>query len=154
MIVNINYRGHIHGTVEHLKFSKWKPQQCVIRLEKYSLIIFKNCKCRIMGCKQPIDKWKIDIAEYKIKLIVERIQSITVTCKLGLTSVNMYKLAVKMDSLYEPELFPAIRINMYRPLCVNVFGNGNIVILGLKSLETINETVNDIVSNILKYAIV
>ena len=43
---------------------------------------------------------------------------------------------------------------MYRPLCVNVFGNGNIVILGLKSLETINETVDDIVSNILKYAVV
>ena len=37
--------------------------------------------------------------------------------------------------IYEPELFPALRLTTFDPLCVNVFMSGKCVILGLKHLN-------------------
>ena len=41
----------------------------------------------------------------------------------------------KVSCTYEPELFPALRLTEFNPLCVNVFHMGKIVILGIKTLD-------------------
>lgn len=132
MISNINYKAHVvnFSSISHLlQFSK-KPRQCVVK-SFYSVIIFESGKCRIMGCKKPING--IVYCEFLV-IQIECIQSITVTSHLG-QSINLYKLSNVLDCCFEPELFPALRINKYNPLCVNVFASGKIVIVGLKTFE-------------------
>jgi TATA-box binding protein (TBP) (component of TFIID and TFIIIB) len=82
-----------------------------------------------MGCKQPIDASSLP---YNITNVT--IQSITVTCDYG-QPINLKALAVNTPSIYEPELFPSVRLTCFNPLCVNVFHTGKIVITGLKDLD-------------------
>lgn len=148
MLVNINYKGHINESVDHLEFSYSSPRQCVIKTKRFSLILFPNGKCRLMGCKEPLTNC-IEFVENLI-IFVDCIQSITVTHNLG-QYMNLYQLAKRMDCWFEPEIFPALRVQEFNPLCVNVFASGKIVILGLKTLdfhEYVNEITLKILSNI------
>ena len=86
-----------------------------------------------MGLKKPISE---DI-QLPLKIDNLEIQSITITHNVG-HQINLLKLAQLMpctDYTYEPELFPALRMTKFNPVCVNVFATGKIVILGLKSLS-------------------
>jgi len=131
MIVNINYSGVINESINHLKFNSWKPKQYVHKYIDYTIVIFQTKKCRIMGCKKPL---VYDSLPYKIDNI--KLQSLTITSNVGQT-VNLYKISMKlgMQVSYEPELFPALRLLKFNPLCVNLFSSGKIVILGIKSLK-------------------
>jgi TATA-box binding protein (TBP) (component of TFIID and TFIIIB) len=130
MLANINYHGQVLESVNHLKFS-YKPAQYVLKCKDYTLVIFRSGKCRIMGCKKPLDESSLPMKIFSI-----RIQSVTVTANLG-TPVHLYKLAVKLKNqcTFEPELFSALRYLKYNPMCVNIFSSGKVVILGLKSLD-------------------
>lgn len=140
MLVNINYKGKISNDVTRkMKFPIGKPSQIVDKTGKYTIVIFKSGNCRIMGCKEPID---INELQYDIKDI--QLQSLTIVMNLGII-INLYKLSKMIKCWYEPELFPALRITMYDPLCVNVFSTGKIVILGLKNLNY-HGHVNNIIS--------
>ena len=141
MIVNINYSGQFLENTNLLKFSTWKPKQYIHKCKDYTIIIFKSGKCRIMGCKTEL---LISTLPFKINNI--KIQSLTISESLGET-VNLYKLAVKLDrdAMYEPELFPALRLLKFNPLCVNIFASGKIIILGIKTIDC-----DDIISNIIK----
>ena len=127
MLANINYRGNFD--VSNMRFPPGKPQQIIDRSGKYPLIFFKTGKCRIMGCKKPLDNYKL---QYRINNII--IQSITVTMDMG-HSINLYNMSKKCDCMFEPELFPALRLLKYNPICVNVFASGKVVMLGLRNLE-------------------
>ena len=73
-------------------------------------------------------------------------QSYTSRVKLGY-QVNLKKLVEQQQQqqiLYEPELFCVVRMMKYKPLSVNVFSTGAIVVCGLREPEDIY----DIVSNI------
>ena len=88
MIRNINYKGHVGSNiVRDLKFSTWKPRQYVDRSSPYTIVLFKSGRCRIMGCKDPLDT---SLLPYPITDIT--IQSVTITADLG-TSVNLYKIS-------------------------------------------------------------
>lgn len=146
MLANINYRGTLKN-VKGMQFPPGKPKQIVDKTGKYTIVIFQSGKCRIMGCKSPIQKKHL---QYKIKNI--KLQSITVTDDIG-EKVNLYKLACKLgkQSMFEPELFPALRYLKYNPLCVNVFASGKVVILGIRCLdydETVSRIKSDIMSEI------
>ena len=58
--------------------------------------------------------------------------SVVINLRLG---INLYKLSKLINCWFEPELFPALRLNKYDPICVNVFSTGKIVILGLKNIN-------------------
>ena len=91
--------------------------------------MFPNGKCRIMGCKKPI------IEKYlPFSIKIEKIQSITVCMNLN-QNINLNDMAQNVPCTYEPELFPALRLTEFNPLCVNVFHSGKIIILGIKSLD-------------------
>ena len=127
MLSNINYKGYTTESLD-LKFS-YKPKQCVLRYPEYSVIIFPNGKCRIMGCKKPLEN-----KELPLKICVKEIQSVTVTTSVHM-KINLQKLSEKSNCIYEPEIFPSLRLVVFNPLCVNVFHSGKIVITGLKTLD-------------------
>jgi len=139
MLSNINYKGRY--LVPDMKFPIRKPQQVVDRTGKYPIIFFRSGKCRVMGCKQPLKKGDL---KYKIKDL--QIQSITVTFDIG-KFINLYDLQSKVECIFEPEIFPALRLQKYNPSCVNVFSSGKVVILGIKSLDY-NQYVEDIISEL------
>ena len=74
MIVNINYSGILLENTSKFVFRSNKPKQYVEKCKNYTIIIFANGKCRIMGCKKPILSSSLP---YKITNLV--IQSITLT---------------------------------------------------------------------------
>ena len=130
-LVNINYKGRIRNykeIVNNLNFTR-RPCQFVHRGNGFTLIIFKTGTCRLMGCKTSTPPLHLDYP-----VILEKIQSITVTCELT-TSVNLIRLAGKVDCIFEPELFPGLRVMQFKPLCVNVFASGKITLLDLKTLD-------------------
>ena len=90
-----------------------------------------------MGLKRALD-FSLPIRVTNLEL-----QSITAVFDLG-QMVNLRKLATQVlprgSFVYEPELFPALRLTSFNPMCVNVFSTGKIVILGLR---------NDLIGQIL-----
>mgnify|MGYP003460733800 CR=1 len=88
MIRNINYKGRVGpNIIRDMRFSSWKPRQYIDRSSPYTIILFKSGRCRIMGCKDPLDP---SLLPYPITDIT--IQSVTVTADLG-TSVNLCKIS-------------------------------------------------------------
>ena len=87
---NINYKGFVNpSAVRGMEFSTWKPRQYVDRTGPYTIVFFSSGKCRIMGCKTPLN---IKLLQYPIINI--QVQSVTVTKSLGYT-VNLYKISGK-----------------------------------------------------------
>lgn len=149
MIVNINYKGKVSQEITNrLNFPIGKPAQFIDKSGKYTIIIFKSGSCRIMGCKKPIE---MDSLQYDIKNI--RLQSLSIVVNLG-TVINLYKLSRITKCWFEPELFPALRLTKYDPICVNVFSTGKVVILGLKNLYYqgyVDGIISDLYNLIEKY---
>ena len=134
MIKNINYKGRLaESDMNKLDFTEIRstppPHQKIIDFNGGKLLVFPSGKCRLMGLKKPIRK-NVHINDLKI-------QSVTIVSHLG-REVNLINLSNTMplnERVFEPELFPALRLTMFNPLCVNVFSSGKIVILGLKKLS-------------------
>jgi TATA-box binding protein (TBP) (component of TFIID and TFIIIB) len=156
MLASINYRGRVTEPVNHLSFGI-KPPQYIQKCQGYTLVIFRSGKCRIMGCKKPLDlipSGKSFVASIHVnmpyRIEIDGIQSITVTASLS-KMVHLYKLAEKLKEqcMLEPELFSALRYLKYNPMCVNIFSSGKVVMLGIKTLEY-KQLVDDILSDITK----
>jgi TATA-box binding protein (TBP) (component of TFIID and TFIIIB) len=126
----------------------------VIKDEKGTLVLFGTGKFRVMGC---IDELEAAFLAYKyIEQITHdsdfpdiSIQSFTSVAKLGHV-VNLNKLSECDGSSYHPELFAAVRMTKYKPLSVNVFHTGSVVVCGLKTAEYIFDILNDLKSIINK----
>ena len=135
MITNINYIVKAVEPVDHLPFRNSLPQMYVHKTQEYTLILFKSGQGRLMGCKQPLTKRLINVV---VNVAIQRINSASVTFNVGqalnLTHLGNYCHHNSVAYQYEPELFPALRLSSFNPLCVNVFSSGKCVILGLKHL--------------------
>lgn len=135
-LVNINYKCKIVEGRETLNFSNRTPCQAIIRIpNKYTLIVFPSGNARLMGCKAPIESSCVKIDQ--ITVLIKCIQSVTVVVDMRRTFnlINVSLLHWNNGIIYEPELFPAIRIMEFAPLCVNLFASGKVVITGLKTLH-------------------
>ena len=136
MIRNINYKGRVsQDDLTKFEFTKVKPPyQLVIPIDKVGkLLLFPSGKFRLMGLKKPFS----EDMQLPLKVDDLEIQSITLTYNVG-HPINLLKVAKQLTSkqcIYEPELFPALRMKRFDPICVNVFSTGKVVILGLKSLS-------------------
>ena len=45
---------------------------------------------------------------------------------------------------YEPELFPAVLIRKYKPLSVNVFSTGKIMICGVRDMDLVHNIMKEL----------
>src|SRR6266566_422266 len=143
-VVNVNYRGSMKKRIDLKKVNApnsrlyAKPRQLVIKNEKRTLILFSSGRFKIMGCVDELDahflalKYTFDIDCDDIPDIYS--QSYTSSAKLGYV-VNLNKLSHCKHTLYEPELFGALRMTKYNPVSVNVFSTGSVVACGLKEPE-------------------
>lgn len=112
-----------------------------------TIIFFPSGKFRVMGCINDVD------AVFLAIIYVEKIdasinpelelQSYTCRAKLPY-AINMYKLSQCEQTFYEPELFCSIRMTKYKPLSVNVFSTGSIVVCGLKDPDYMHIIISDI----------
>jgi TATA-box binding protein (TBP) (component of TFIID and TFIIIB) len=150
-VSNANFKGDINEPIDLQELRKKipnselhvKPRQLVVKDAKGTLVLFGSGKFRTMGC---IDYFvasslackyleKANYSFHSFPFI--DLQSYTLKCQLGFP-VNLEKMASSVPCVYEPELFPALRLKQYKPTCVNVFTTGKVIICGLKDLEEMN----------------
>ena len=153
MIRNINYRGTL-SSKDLAKISfPWTspPHQRIFNVFDGSvkLIVFRSGKCRLMGLKEPLQ------STHELPYVVHNLEIQSATVVMNFRSeINILRLSHALplcERIYEPELFPALRLTKYRPMCVNVFASGKIVILGLKDLSNQERLKEDICNYIRRY---
>ena len=140
MIVNSNYRGQLApGEVEKIDFGKRRvpPVQRVIKLQPHgTMLVFPSGKYRLMGMKGGQATAKLPYLPATIQL-----QSCTVTddlkCKINL--IDLSRLLTSARCYFEPEIFPGLKLIEYKPICVNVFSTGKLVLLGVKDPATVDQ---------------
>lgn len=144
-LTNVNYKGWLSSSEMrrinfHIKPYTPSPHQVIIAIKELNnakLLVFPSGKCRLMGMKRLFDVRRGDRLPVKVNSF--QLQSASAVINFG-QRINLIHLAKSLPRgifMYEPELFPALRLTIFNPLCVNVFSSGKIVILGLK--ETTNQ---------------
>ena len=142
--------------------------------QKMKLIVFRNNKCRLMGCKSfstfyPGQYVTLNVVDDDndndeqcrhsvhrqkpappptVDLQILSCMSGSMTFNLG-HGVNLIKLSQILqhngDSfIFEPEIFPALRLTKFNPLCVNIFSSGKCVILGLTSQTNVSGLLREV----------
>ena len=84
---------------------------------------------------------------YSPKLGVIRVLTISGSCKVTKKHIDLYRLATRLHSLYEPELFPAL-IYSRNKLKMLVYSSGSVVITGIKNSTMSYRLVNDMLGSI------
>lgn len=118
-----------------------QPQQIVIHFDLCTLLLFHSGNCRIMGKASSLDdvscilNFLVDLLHTSI-ISPLTLVSQTVVFKLNVVNVNLHKLVrIIPNSIFEPELFPSLSIDAFKPLHVNLFSSGKVVILGKDALS-------------------
>ena len=164
-VVNVNYRSRhdksidlksVHSLLPNNSKLCLKPLQLVIRDEKGGTIIFfSNGKLRIMGC---IDELEATFLAYKYIMMIDDdcdfqpVYSQTMTVRVVTNMrINLSKfvhetsLAAAAPFLqYEPELFPAVLVKKFKPISVNVFSSGKIIMCGVRDIQQVHDIMQDL----------
>ena len=142
--------------------------------DSMKLIVFRNFKCRLMKCKSFCQFSKNQIVNLKCqsetmegdnddneyysqqqhtnpfycRVKIRNCMSASVNFKVN-TFINLFKLSsfLQINSYnvtYEPEIFQALRISHFNPMCVNIFQSGACVILGVKSKSQLIQTMHSV----------
>jgi TATA-box binding protein (TBP) (component of TFIID and TFIIIB) len=160
-VVNCNYRSTVgkplnlsvlHASIPNSKLCT-KPKQLVIKDPQGTLLFFSNGKLRVMGCN---DELEATFLAYKYVQLIDKsddfhnvfAQSSTVRVtfhkKIHLQKLVHSTLISGCLMQHEPELFPAVLIRKYKPLSVNVFSSGKIMICGVKDVDQVHNIMKDL----------
>jgi TATA-box binding protein (TBP) (component of TFIID and TFIIIB) len=167
MLANINYRGIVSHGLEHLKFRMSSPQMAIVKCDladdvgQVTIVTFKSGRCRLMGCRKRLNVHSVEISindddgdaannRKALKIEILSIMSATATSFLEnmvtLKSLGDFCFRNGITFIYEPEIFPALRLTSFNPLCVNVFGSGRCVILGIRNLYAVDNIITAVQS--------
>jgi TATA-box binding protein (TBP) (component of TFIID and TFIIIB) len=122
----------------------------VIHDDKGTVIFFKSGKFRVMGCIDDVEatllayKYINEIDDNDFPEVIAQTYTSRLHVGFNVILANLSKHTSQV--LYEPELFPAARMCKYKPLSVNVFYSGAIVICGLREPHDIYTILDDIIS--------
>jgi TATA-box binding protein (TBP) (component of TFIID and TFIIIB) len=118
-----------------------QPEQYIIKFDtNSSMLIFKSGKFRIMGDGDPIMAL-INVVSITSQFsnIIPEIELQTRTGVYGYNcQINLYLLAQLTDSLLDLENFPAVQMTKFKPVHVNIFSSGCVVMCGLKDIDNGN----------------
>src|SRR5271156_4204195 len=166
-VVNVNYRTNTgkmidlqnaHSLLTNSKLHT-KPTQLLVKSEQGAVLIFRTGSIRIMGCNDELDAMFL---AYTYLLTLDETcdlppiytQSMTVKVAFNnVTIINLTKFARECTSLalqYEPELFPAVLLKKYKPISVNVFSTGKIMICGVRDIQQVHDIIHEIKSDFVK----
>ena len=116
------------------------PMQIVIKFVHTTFLLFNSGKCRFMG-KSDLNTVSI-ILDNIVKCldtsisIPLTISTQTVSFQLDVVHLNLHNIAKCIPNcMFEAELFPALTIDLWKPLHVNVFASGKVIILGKDSVH-------------------
>ena len=156
-VCNANYRGDMKHSVNLHKLHKKipnsilykKPHQLVVKDEKGTVLFFASGKLRVMGC---IDELDAAFLVYSYTTLIKddefppiTLQSYTLKLHLGFR-VSLGKMAAALEGVvYEPELFPALRIREFNPASINVFTTGKIIICGIRDVDEAHDILNKLI---------
>jgi TATA-box binding protein (TBP) (component of TFIID and TFIIIB) len=155
-ITNSNFRAslqtnidlkNLHQLIPNSKLHV-KPCQLVVKDQAGVIIFFNNGKLRIMGCKDDFDatllayKYTAIVSPYETPEIF--LQSMTVKVSTGrrLHLLNLQKLI--SPAVLELEIFPALLIQKFKPVSVNIFSSGNIILCGIKKMEDVDDIMSEL----------
>jgi len=144
-VCNANFKGEFEKNIDlrqlhkNLPDSKLciKPFQLVVKDLRGTLILFSNGKFRTMGC---IDELEASFLAFSYlpspstSFPSITLQSYTLKCEIGFR-VNLEKMSLCVPCVYEPEFFPALRLKEYKPVSVNIFTTGKVMVCGLRDPE-------------------
>ena len=155
-VCNANFKGQYHKSInlrklhEHVPNSKlhMTPYQLVIKDLKGTLIFFSTGRFRIMGCIDELEASFLPFAYLQklekhplTKFPAVTVQSYTLKYNLGFY-IHLLKMSDALMIAEVPfacdfELFPAIRLKEFKPVSVNVFNTGKVMICGLRNPDDI-----------------
>ena len=125
------------GEIKSVKHQQKQPEQLVIKFNDGStMLMFKTGKFRIMG--------KVDelSAHCNVLLVTSLLHAYPEVQLQTMTVVYAYPYRILLDKLsllikchYDLENFPAVQITKYKPIHVNVFASGKVIICGIKDLH-------------------
>src|SRR3981189_289507 len=136
------------ANIKKVQYHQKQPEQLVIKFDDgCTMLIFKSGKFRIMGGK--IDE------------LTAHCNIISVTCKhhnnipeiilQTMTLVYSYSHPIKLAKLstlikcyFNTECFPAVQITKFKPIHVNVFASGKVIICGIKDVEDAKNIKNEL----------
>ena len=128
----------------NISYSDYRPHQIVIKLGFCSVLIFNTSKIRFMGkatfeSVQSTLDFITSILDSHVVVPLCKVTE-TVVFKLNKSNINLYKLVFNAQPcVLELELFPALSLNLWKPLHVNVFSTGKVVLLGKNALDKKDE---------------
>ena len=122
-----------------ITYSENKPHQVVIKLPNCTFLLFSTGAFRFMG------KGNFNTVQYYLTNILEHLSTYiiaplscstqTISFQLNTTQINLHQFVKRVPHcLFEVELFPAVTIDVWYPLHVNVFATGKVVVLGKNAL--------------------
>jgi TATA-box binding protein (TBP) (component of TFIID and TFIIIB) len=165
LVVNANYRATLSKSIDLIQLSTIipnskicnKPFQLIVKDKEGIVLFFNNGKLRTMGC---IDELEATFLTYKYTTLIDQeeyptifFQSMTVKVTLN-NAINLDILKNLIpESQYEPELFPAVLVRQFKPISVNIFSTGKIMICGIKELETISTIMHDLNNQLIAAAV-
>ncbi len=131
-----------------IKFCQTRPIQIVIRMCGYSLLIFSSGQCRLMGrvslsqAQHVIDSLN-DIYYSVTSPLVQVSQTVVFKLDSLHLPIDLYKFVAEYKTddkiCFEPEIFPSISLHYWKPLHVNVFSTGKVIVLGCNALQSIQD---------------
>jgi TATA-box binding protein (TBP) (component of TFIID and TFIIIB) len=155
-VVNAVYHGdlerhvdllELHNKLPNSKHYTHKPVMVLLKEDGATMMIFGSGKFRIMGMVDELDAtFKVISVFSKIGYGFPVIKLQTMTVKFRIKPVNLTFLSKLIESQLELELFPALLIKKYKPISVNVFSSGAVVICGVKDMDIVNVIKNDLES--------
>ena len=151
LVTNANYKGTMEHTIElpglykkiPNSFLHRKPHQLVVKDPKGTILFFQSGKFRVMGC---VDELEATFLVYKYTKFINddefppvTLQSYSSTSHLGFKVILENMAASSNSFLYEPELFPALRIREFNPASVNLFSTCKIIACGLRDADQMSD---------------
>lgn len=164
-VTNANYRSHhdkpfnlmnLHLLLPKVSKLHIKPKQLTIKDSKGTIVLFGNGQMRIMGCN---DELEATFLAYKYTTMFDKdcnfqpvyAQSMTVKIDCSM-KINLIKFAreSKLSPLqYEPELFPAVLLKKFKPISVNVFSSGKIIMCGVREIEQVDAIMKELKEDLI-----
>ena len=168
-VVNVVYKtrvpynlnlDHLSKIIENSYLYVGRPTQLKINYpnDKIVCLLFGKGGLRIMGkgasTQQNVDQVLRNVLEIisptnlapsQSRLVL---QTMTVVADLP-GSVDLYKFAEScaaggMKPVYDFELFSALKLDSFRPICVNVFSSGKVIMCGIKDLKCADNILTDV----------
>ena len=168
-VVNVVWRGQVkkrfglrktkrrvaRKNVLSSSFQNKQPQQVIIKFFNDStMLLFKTGKFRIMGRTLSL----ADALKNVCIVTSLKTRKIPVLELQTMTAVHTFDHHLYLDILrnliqgnsrstlcrYDAEHFPAVQVVKYKPIHVNVFATGKIVICGLKDLQVGEKILNEL----------